>query len=184
MNKPRRGRDSPGDTSDDDNSTRRRILLATAEVMGRRGQSSLSLTEVAQQAQVSRPTLYRYFTSKTDLLDAFTVFERTVFESGMSVATSNLRGTEKLDAALQFIVSYQQNHPGTRVLDIEPRVAIARIAQNIPAMQQGLERLISGGDAAIKASIAVRVALSHFVVRANDTDQLLAQLRHAVGIKL
>ena len=59
-----------------DNSTRQRILAATAEVLGRNGMTKLSLSEVALQAGVSRPTLYRWFDSKRDLLDAFVVWER------------------------------------------------------------------------------------------------------------
>ena len=42
-----------------DTSTRQRILLATAEVLGRNGKTKLSLSEVATQAGGSRPTLYR-----------------------------------------------------------------------------------------------------------------------------
>jgi len=60
----------------DDNSTRHRILAATAEVLGRNGMTKLSLSEVALQARVSRPTLYRWFASKRDLLDGFVVWER------------------------------------------------------------------------------------------------------------
>ena len=48
----------------DDTSTRHRILVATAEVLGRSGQTKLSLSEVALQAGVSRPTLYRWFADK------------------------------------------------------------------------------------------------------------------------
>ena len=40
-----------------DNSSRERILAATAEVLGRNGMTKLSLSAVAQQAGVSRPTL-------------------------------------------------------------------------------------------------------------------------------
>ena len=54
-----------------DTSTRQRILAATAEVLGRNGKTKLSLSEVAAQAGVSRPTLYRWFASKEELLSAF-----------------------------------------------------------------------------------------------------------------
>ena len=55
--------------SGDDTSTRRRILAATTEVLARNGQDTkLSLSEVAAQAGVSRPTLYRWFASKEELL--------------------------------------------------------------------------------------------------------------------
>ena len=93
-------------TIEGDASTQQRILAATAEVLGRNGKRKLSLSDVAVQAGVSRPTLYRWFASKEDLLSAFSKYERVTFESGMSHATAGLKGADKLDAALRFIVDY------------------------------------------------------------------------------
>lgn len=168
---------------EDDTSTRRRILVATSEVLKRNGHTKLSLSEVALQAGVSRPTLYRWFASKAELLDAFGLFERHQFDRGMSKATAGLRGTHKLDAALRFIVEYQQSYSGVRVVDIEPEVTIARLAEVIPVMRARLQRLMTGPNAAVKAATAIRIAVSHYIVRSDDDDQFLAQLRHAVGIK-
>jgi len=152
-------------------------------VLARNGQTKLSLSEVALQAGVSRPTLYRWFSSKTELLDAFSVYERQMFDTGVSRVTAGLRGTEKLDAALQFIVSYQQSYSGVRLIDIEPEVVIAQLSNILPVMRARLERLLTGPNAPVKAATAIRVAVSHYIVRSDDTDQFLAQLRHAVGIK-
>lgn len=167
----------------DDTSTQRRILDATSEVLARSGQAKLSLSEVAIQAGVSRPTLYRWFASKNELLAAFGRHEGEMFDSGMSHATAGLRGNEKLDAALRFIVSYQQSYSGVRVVDIEPEVVIAQLAKIIPMMRVRLEKLLSGPNAGLKAATAIRVAVSHYIVRSDDGDQFLAQLRHAAGIK-
>ena len=167
----------------DDTSTRHRILVATAEVLGSSGQTKLSLSEVALQAGVSRPTLYRWFASKGELLDAFGDFEREMFDTGISRATAGLRGTEKLDAALRFIVQYQQSYSGVRLVDIEPEVVIAQLARIIPVMRARLQRLLSGTNGGVKAATAIRVAVSHYIVRSDDDGQFLAQLRHAVGIK-
>jgi AcrR family transcriptional regulator len=167
----------------EDSSTRHRILAATAEVLARSGQTKLSLSEVALQAGVSRPTLYRWFSSKQELLDAFGRYESEMFDTGISQATAGLRGTEKLDAALQFIVAYQQSYSGVRLIDIEPEVVIAQLQRVIPVMRVRLLRLLSGPNAAVKAATAIRVAISHYIVRSDDGDQFLAQLRHAVGIK-
>ena len=147
------------------------------------GQTKLSLSEVALQAGVSRPTLYRWFASKGELLDAFGVFEREMFDTGISRATADLRGTEKLDAALRFIVSYQQSYSGVRLVDIEPEVVIAQLARIIPVMRARLQRLMPGPNGAVKAATAIRVAISHYIVRSDDDDRFLAQLRHAVGIR-
>jgi AcrR family transcriptional regulator len=167
----------------EDTSTRRRILIATAEVLGRSGQTKLSLSEVALQAGVSRPTLYRWFASKQELLDAFGVYELEMFDTGIGRATAGLRGTEKLDAALRFIVEYQHAYSGVRLVDIEPEVVIAQLSGIIPVMRARLEKLLSGPNGAVKAATAIRVAISHYIVRSDDDDQFLAQLRHAVGIK-
>ncbi|WP_448504185.1 TetR/AcrR family transcriptional regulator [Mycolicibacterium thermoresistibile] len=168
---------------DEERSTRHRILVATAEVLSRSGKRKLSLSEVALQAGVSRPTLYRWFASKEDLLDAFGAYERRMFDTGISKATAGLRGNEKLDAALRFIVEYQHSYSGVRLVDIEPEVVIAQLSQIIPAMRARLQRLLSGANAGVKAATAIRVAVSHYIVRSDDDDQFLAQLRHAVGIK-
>ena len=163
--------------------TSRRILDATAEVMGRHGMSKLSLSDVAQEAGVSRPTLYRWFSSKEELIEAFSRYERDLFEGGIADATAGLRGAERLDAALKFIVEFQQSYSGVRMVDIEPEKVISQISQVLPVMRDRLERLIPGADAAIAAATATRVAVSHYVVRSDDAEQFLAQLRHAVGLK-
>lgn len=166
-----------------DTSTRHRILAATAEVLGRNGKTKLSLSEVAAQAQVSRPTLYRWFASKEELLSAFSRYERQVFESGLGRATTGLKGTDKLDAALRFIVEYQHSYSGVRMVDVEPEHVIAQVSLAIPEMREGLERLLPGPNAAVKAATVIRIAISHYIVRSDDAEQFLAQLRHAVGIK-
>ena len=178
MNQP--ARDA---TDAEDTSTRHRILVATSEVLGRSGQTKLSLSEVALQAGVSRPTLYRWFSDKQALLEAFGIYEREMFETGILKATAGLRGNERVDAAMQFIVEYQQSYSGVRLVDIEPEVVISRLAHIIPSMRNQLEKLLPGANGAVKAATAVRVAVSHYIVRADDDDQFLAQLRHAVGIK-
>jgi AcrR family transcriptional regulator len=167
----------------EDTSTRRRILVATAEVLGRSGQTKLSLSEVALQAGVSRPTLYRWFASKEELLGAFGQYEREMFDTGMSRVTSGLRGNEKLDAALRFIVEYQQSYSGVRVVDIEPEVVIGQLAHIIPLMRARLLKLMPGPNGPVRSATAIRVAISHYIVRSDDEGQFLAQLRHAVGIR-
>jgi AcrR family transcriptional regulator len=168
---------------DDENSSRQRILAATAEVLGRNGMTKLSLSEVALQAGVSRPTLYRWFASKKDLLDAFVVWERSYYERAVAEATAGLPACEKLDAALRVIVSYQHSYPGLRMIDIEPDQVIKRLSRVIPLMRGRLERLAQGPDAALAVATAVRVAISHYLVRSDDDADFLDQLRHAARVR-
>jgi TetR/AcrR family transcriptional repressor of uid operon len=166
---------------EDENATRQRILAATAEVLGRNGRTKLSLSEVALQAEVSRPTLYRYFADKRELLDGFVVWERQYYERAVAEATAGLPASERLDAALRVIVEYQQSYPGLRMVDIEPAQVIRRLSRVIPLMRERLERLAQGPDASLAVATAVRVAVAHYLVRSDDADDFLAQLRHAAG---
>jgi AcrR family transcriptional regulator len=165
-----------------DGTTRQRILAATAEVLGRKGLTKLSLSDVALQAGVSRPTLYRWFASKQELISAFGLWESEMFQRGVTEATAGLSGREKLDASLKFIVRYQQSYPGLRMVDIEPALVVGRLSRVIPLMREQLERLLRGTHSSQAAATAVRVAISHYLVRGDDGDQFLQQLRHAVGI--
>jgi AcrR family transcriptional regulator len=180
VQQPLRGTSQP--TAEADPSTRERILAATAEVLGRNGMTKLSLSDVAAQAGVSRPTLYRWFGSKRELMDAFVVWERKCYELAVAKASAGLPFEERLDAALRTIVEFQLSYPGLRMVDIEPKHVVRRLSRVIPEMREQFERLIPGPDSAEAAATVVRVAISHYLIRSDDRDQFLAQLRHAAGV--
>ena len=130
--------------ADADGSTRQRILAATAEVLARNGTTKLSLSEVAAEAGISRPTLYRRFASKKELLHAFTRWERHLFESGLAEASLGLSAKDRIDAAVRFVVAYQQSYSECRMVDIEPEQVIERLAQVIPVMRERLNDCCPG----------------------------------------
>ena len=106
-----------------------------------------------------------------------------MYERGVAEATAGLPAREKLNAALKFIVDYQQAYPGLRMVDIEPAQVIGRLSRVIPLMRERLERLLPGPTGPEAAATAVRVAVSHYLVRSDDDAEFLAQLRHAVGLR-
>ena len=67
--------------------------------------------------------------------------------------------------------------------DIEPGHVIGQLSRVIPIMRERLQRLLPGPNREVAAATAIRVAVSHYLVRSDDAGQFLAQLRHAVGIK-
>jgi AcrR family transcriptional regulator len=52
----------------DDEEARRRLLEAASRCIVRRGSASIRMAEVAQEAGVARSTVYRYFSSREDLI--------------------------------------------------------------------------------------------------------------------
>jgi TetR/AcrR family transcriptional repressor of uid operon len=87
-----------------------------------------------------------------------------------------------LDAVLRVIAMGQQSHPGLRMVDIEPAQVIRKLSEFIPLMRERLERLMPGPNRADAAATVVHVAISHCLVRSDDADDFLAQLRHAAGV--
>jgi AcrR family transcriptional regulator len=163
-------------------STRRRILAATFVVLARSGRKKLMLSDVAAEAKVSRPTLYRYFPSKEALLDAFGLYEQDNFDAGISSAMAGLSGPERLDAALQFVVDFQRAYSLGFLADTEPEHVLTQMKRVIPILQTRIARLICGDDAELAAATVVRVAVCHYLIGGDDREQFLGELRHAAGI--
>jgi AcrR family transcriptional regulator len=127
-------------------------------------------------------TLYRFFPSKDELISAFTQYESDQIALGIAKATVGLRGIDRLDATLRFLVDYQLSYSGVRMLDIEPGQVLERIERLMPMLCERLASAIRGPDAEIKAATLMRVVVSHYIVRGEDADKFLAQLRLVVGI--
>ena len=169
-------------SADADPSTRRRILAATFVVLARDGRRKLQLSDVAAEAKVSRPTLYRYFGSKDGLLEAFGLYEQDNFDAGIATAMAGLSGPDRLDAALRFIVEYQSTYSLGSLADIEPEHVLQQMKRVLPIIHERIARIIPGDDSDVAAAAVVRIAVCHYVIGGGTPEQFLAELRHAAGI--
>ncbi len=133
-------------TVETEQSIRKRMLDATFVVLSRTGRKKLQLMEVAAEAGVSRPTVYRHFGSKEGLLEAFALYEQDNFTAGVARATAGLRGPERIDAALQFIVDHQFSHSLAVLVEMEPGHSIAQMKRVLPAMEEGMRHIMIGDD--------------------------------------
>jgi AcrR family transcriptional regulator len=167
---------------DAEQSTRRRILAATFVVLARDGRRKLQLSDVAAEAKVSRPTLYRYFGSKEGLLEAFGLYEQDNFDSGIAAAMAGLSGPDRLDAALRFIVEFQSTYSLGSLADIEPEHVLHQMKRVLPIMHERVARIIPGEDSDIAAAAVVRIAVCHYMIAGGSPDRFLAELRHAAGL--
>lgn len=163
-------------------STRRRILAATFVVLARDGRRKLQLSDVATEAKVSRPTLYRYFGSKEGLLEAFGLYEQDNFDAGIAAAMTGLSGPDRLDAALQFIVDFQSSYSLGSLADIEPEHVVYQMKRVLPIMHERIARIIPGDNSDIAAAAVVRIAVCHYMIGGGSPDQFLVELRHAAGL--
>jgi AcrR family transcriptional regulator len=175
--------------------TAERILDATLVELARRGARGLSMSNVSATAGLSRPTLYRYYPTKDDLLRALGRHEQRRFNEGLMAALAAERTpTGRLDAALRYLVAFLDAYPARQVVEIEPAFILERLAESLPVQAEALSGLLGDalertpavrrGEAAPRdvAEVLVRLAMSHYLLPHTSPDALLRTLRGLVGI--
>ncbi len=174
-----------GDLSD-------RILDAAQRLVFRTGARKMSLSDVATLARVSRPTIYRYFVSKEELIDALGKRERRRFGAAMDKATSGVVGIARLEAAVDVVATFVEDQPPGRLLDLEPGFAHEQMAQALPMLTEVLMVVfrrwarenasappVDPGDL---AGAIARTALSHYIFPDADRTAARRQIRAAAGL--
>ena len=162
--------------------TRERILDATLEVLARSGPRKLSLSDVAAEARVTRPTLYRWFPSKEILLASVALHEQGKYEAKLAEAVRKAPREQRLEAMLRAIVDFQKDYSLRRVAFVEPEWTLAEIARVMPVMIEGIVGFFSGDDSMARATAVTRVALSNMLIPEEDAELLFAALRVAAGL--
>jgi AcrR family transcriptional regulator len=169
-----------------------RILDAAQRLVFRTGARKLSLSDVATVARVSRPTIYRYFVSKEDLIDALGKRERQRFNTAMDNAMSGVIGVARLEAAIDVVATFVEAQPPGRLLDLEPGFAHEQMAQALPTLAEGLmgvlQRCAREGafatavDSRDLAGAIARTALSHYIFPDTDRAAVRRQIRAVAGL--
>jgi AcrR family transcriptional regulator len=166
-----------------------RILETTGQLLARRGPRKLSYVAVAAAAGISRPTLYKYFPTKDDLLLAYAAHEKRRFVRGMATALNGLAGSTRLDRALRFVVEFQRDHPMRGLVATEPTFVLQQLEQDLETMRHPLIPLLKdvaeqtdSATATDLAELVVRTAASYFLIPGDDA-QLLRALRQIVGLR-
>ena len=182
---PRRSSSDHGDLADRILDAARRLLLTT-------GARKMSLSDVATLAGVSRPTIYRYFVSKEDLIDALGAQERRRFDAAMERAMRGVDGVVRLEAAVDVVVSFVEDQPPGRQLDLDPGFALEQMTQALPMITGRLTAVVQqcaredGVDGAVSArglaGAIARVATSHYMFPDADSTAVRRQIRAAAGL--
>jgi AcrR family transcriptional regulator len=152
----------------------------------------MSLSDVAALSGVSRPTIYRYFASKEELIDALGKRERRRLDAAMDKAMSGVVGVARLEAAVDVIATFVEAQPPGRLLDLEPVFAHEQMAQALPVLTEGLTvvlrrcaregALATGVDPRDLAGAIARTALSHYIFPDSDRAAVRRQIRAVTGL--
>ena len=102
-----------------------RILAATEQIVLESGAVQVSILDVCRASRISRGTFYRYFSSREELLDAFSRHERERFHQALAAATRPFdEPNERFEAMIGFLETYARQDQGRRLLLAAPEYAL------------------------------------------------------------
>lgn len=171
------------------------ILAATRRAIARRGPGKLTLSAVAAEAGVSRPTLYRWFPTKAHLLAAITEYETEQFDLGLGSALDSGPTVSQLDAALSYLVNYLEVSMSNDPIGVDPAYALQSLEAalepqsktlalrlgealaHVPAVEAGV---LSEQQA---AEILLRIVFSHYLMPHPDPAVVLNAMRVFAGLE-
>jgi AcrR family transcriptional regulator len=171
------------------------ILEAARSAIAERGPGKLTLSAVAGAAGISRPTLYRWFPTKEDLLAAISTYEEERFDIGLQrVIDAHRAPKRRLDAALRYLMNYLDESTMPDPIGVDPEYALQSLAASLTPHVEILSRLL--GDALLEvpavqagaltpeeaSELFLRMAYSHYLVPHADAEVLLAMMRDFAGI--
>ena len=171
------------------------ILEATRRVIAERGPGKLTMSAIAAAAGVSRPTLYRWFPTKHEVLDALSDYEEQRFALRLEAAIeAQSTPSRRLDAALRCLVTYLDGLMGPDPIGADPGFAIRSLADSLGPQTASFVHLVGDALAAVPgvrlghlsreqaAELFLRLAYSHYLVPHQDSEVLLANLRAFAGL--
>jgi AcrR family transcriptional regulator len=172
------------------------ILAAAGRVIAARGPTRLSLSAVAAEAGVSRPTVYRWFPTKQLLLAELAASEVERFDAGLeAVLAARRTPATRLDAALRHLVTYLDEAVPSGSIEADPAFALQSLADTLPSHAVSLADLLddalddvpavrTGALTRVEAcEMFLRVAYSHYLVPHRDPEEMLRLLLGFAGLR-
>ena len=103
-----------------------KILEGALRIVDSRGINRLTMRDISLASGVSRATLYRYFSTKDDVLDAVSEYVCVNFETGVSaVADAHSDPVDRFRAVMAFFSQYSRERAPEPMLEIEPGFYLA-----------------------------------------------------------
>ncbi|MCF3960493.1 TetR family transcriptional regulator, partial [Streptomyces fuscigenes] len=129
------------------------ISDAAVALFTERGFDGVSVAEIAAAVDISKPTLFRYFPTKEDLvLHRFADHED---EAARVVRAGAARGADPLDALLAHLLDGLERHdPVTGLSDHPAVLAYQRLLYGTPALAAGMQAYQQRSEAALAEALA------------------------------
>ena len=163
-----------------------RILDGAIAALSRRGATQLSMTDVCEAAGISRATLYRYFSSKQELLAAVGEHVSKNFIDGIKAAVAGSQvPIDRLRLVLEFFIRYTAQIKSDRMLEIEPAFVLkflqSHFAQHVAVFNQALAPVYDDIEAHLGIQVN-RLLVSEMLLRAEQSTIIVPAARAWSGL--
>lgn len=139
-------------------------------------------TSPQKRASHGPPSIAISGVSLQGLLDAFSVYEQDNFDAGIAAAVAGPRGADRLDAALRFIVDFQDLHSARSVVDIEPDHVLDHMRRSLPVIRDRSRQVITGSTPTSRHRRRSDRGLPP-TPAGGTPEEFLAELRPAAGLR-
>jgi AcrR family transcriptional regulator len=176
-----------------------RILDGTLRALARQGPRKLSMSDICDEAGIARGTLYRYFSSKEEVLEALGGHVVTQLTIALQEAiAADPEPSRRVAVVMQVMFEFWQSHPETMNFGrIEPGFTIGFIGRVMPrfrvVFRDALEDVLLQSEPLMRGAATVddavdmllRLAFSHYFLPFDDikaaTDVLVGLTAPARG---
>jgi AcrR family transcriptional regulator len=165
------------------------ILRAAVEAAAVHGLTRLSVADVAKQAGLSRPTLYKHFPSKDALVAAAVQREASAMADAVRTVVDGIADPRAaLDAGILLALRLVRDHPLLdRVVRTEPEVLVPLLTTDASpvtgALRPPVEAMIAGKYPALDAvalrrvaDVLVRLLVSYALSAPDDPPEVVASM--------
>ncbi|MCS7484533.1 TetR/AcrR family transcriptional regulator [Umezawaea endophytica] len=127
------------------------------------GYDQVSITQVADAAEVSRRTLFSYFPSKEDLVTHRLADHET---ESARVVRGRPSGQSPLDALREhYLDGLARRDPITGLTDLEPALMLYRLILETPSLAGGMLKFKDNGERALAEALRDTAGLPDFTAR-------------------
>lgn len=140
-------------SASDWDATQLRILDAAEQLIARRGVSGLAVAELARDAGVSRPTVYRTWAGADEVVRAVLLRRVLVLLEDVPLSDSRER---IVDDVLRFSVAFRTDPLYAALLEREPEIFTRYTLQRFGASQQAILVRMAASIVAAQAAGSVR----------------------------
>lgn len=156
--------------------TRDRILLAVSRLSKVQGIDAISMTDVANEAGITRTVLYNYYPDKAALLLAFTERVTHYFiESYERELPAGASPADRLRAFVRLQLAGLVAHPHPGAADLSAALgpdAYQRLAEHVAPMHRILVEILEGGVASGDFQVAEVTATARMIFAVIGAERL------------